>query len=613
MRLRLGPAVCRPQSRLFSTLEEGRTVPVVGCGSNVVDVFFKVRSMPKPSTKVYFADPCKAEEGKVVGGVTLNHLAWASLMGAPTGLLALQGEDDYGKMIRKKMEDLGVSTRYLKKGPEYATSVCHILLDSQGERAIIMAPASTGHINATAMKTHFAEALNAATIVTTEISQVPLSGVLQLLNLASSSSHAATPLSMLDVDVPPSVAAGEANLGSLNELLQCVKTEGASCCPKEAGVDISDMEIDDVAVLLKEAFGSRLVAVTDGKRGCGLAAERGGEGSSPSPSESSSSSTFSAQVGAYEGVHQVDSTGAGDAFFGGMVAGLYRLGRLPETEAELAELGAISSAAGAACVEVLGALPDMDISPRRVVELAPTVEDWLQMSPLSASGEGASGASFSAFSPSDESGTIAGSSGLNSLECDAKSLQSLATKAKEETQFTQSLDELCKRIYEMEKNETGRVLITGIGKSGYVARRMAATLASLSIPSHFVHASEWGHGDFGNARKDDIVVMLSHSGNTEELVGVLHGISNRGIYTAVIVGNENSELSRGADVTLIASISEEETLGVVPSRSIISQEAVVNAIASEIVHRSRFSKEDFRMNHPGGSLGNLLKQAAEDR
>ena len=103
---------------------------VVGCGSNVVDVFFRLREMPKSGEKGYFLDPEKVVEGTVVGGVTLNHLSWASVLGTPTGLMAMQGTDANGAQIREKMADLGVSAEHVRVSDEYATSLSHILIDA---------------------------------------------------------------------------------------------------------------------------------------------------------------------------------------------------------------------------------------------------------------------------------------------------------------------------------------------------------------------------------------------------------------------------------------------------------------------------------------------------
>lgn len=184
-----------------------------------------------------------------------------------------------------------------------------------------------------------------------------------------------------------------------------------------------------------------------------------------------------------------------------------------------------------------------------------------------------------------------------SLQKDAKALSNLSSyyenNLKARNEMRNFVDQLI---------DANRVLITGIGKSGYVARRMAASLASVGIPSHFVHGTEWVHGDLGVACKGDIVVGLSHSGNTEELVVLPRFLQPRDVPFAAIIGSADSALGKIADNVILAP-AEDEILGKVPSRSIIAQEAIVNAIIEQVVECQTFTKDDFIVNHPGGSIG----------
>ena len=147
-----------------------------------------------------------------------------------------------------------------------------------------------------------------------------------------------------------------------------------------------------------------------------------------------------------------------------------------------------------------------------------------------------------------------------------------------------------------------RVLTSGIGKSGYVARRMAASLASIGVPAHFVHGTEWVHGDLGAACPGDLVLSFSHSGNTEELAVLPGLLQRRGVTMACVVGSADSALGRASDHVLLAPAGK-EILGKIPSRSIVAQEAVVNAIVAEAVRARSFLLSDFVVNHPGGSIG----------
>ena len=185
---------------------------------------------------------------------------------------------------------------------------------------------------------------------------------------------------------------------------------------------------------------------------------------------------------------------------------------------------------------------------------------------------------------------------VNSLKHDALALARLQTHY-EQPNALKALSNLVKDML-----QANRVLVTGIGKSGYVARRCAASLASIGVPSHFVHGTEWVHGDLGVACTGDLVIGLSHSGNTVELTAIQEELNRRDVKLAAIVGTFDSELGRNADHVIIAPAMD-EILGKVPSRSIVVQEAVVNAIVAEIVELREFTTDDFIVNHPGGSIG----------
>ena len=179
-----------------ATLKSKRMV--LGAGSNVVDIFFPMRMLPKPGDKTYFASE-SASSDTVVGGVTLNHLSWARALGVPTGLLAFQGNDANGKLIRTTMSKLGVDSEFVRRVKDsatrndyrlsslrthptrhpcsvrsaYSTSVSHILSGPDGERTILMAPASTSRLTGDVMHEEYSTAVaHHASMVTTEISQL---------------------------------------------------------------------------------------------------------------------------------------------------------------------------------------------------------------------------------------------------------------------------------------------------------------------------------------------------------------------------------------------------------------------------------------------------------
>src|SRR5579862_5752055 len=153
----------------------------------------------------------------------------------------------------------------------------------------------------------------------------------------------------------------------------------------------------------------------------------------------------------------------------------------------------------------------------------------------------------------------------------------------------------------------GRVVVTGIGKSGHVARKLAATLASTGTPAFFVHPAEAGHGDLGMITADDVVVMLSNSGETDELMLLTPHLKREGAKLIALTGNEQSSLAQSADVHLDAAVDAEACpLGLAPTASTTAALALGDALALTLLDARGFSVEDFARSHPGGSLGRRL-------
>jgi arabinose-5-phosphate isomerase len=153
----------------------------------------------------------------------------------------------------------------------------------------------------------------------------------------------------------------------------------------------------------------------------------------------------------------------------------------------------------------------------------------------------------------------------------------------------------------------GRVIVTGMGKSGIICRKMAATFSSTGTPSFFLHPAEAIHGDLGAIREDDIVVALSHSGETEELIRLLESIRRIGAKLIAVTGSPGSTLGRAADVTLDCSIAEEACpMNLVPTASTTASLALGDALAMTLLVRKGFREEQFAAFHPGGKLGRKL-------
>jgi arabinose-5-phosphate isomerase len=154
---------------------------------------------------------------------------------------------------------------------------------------------------------------------------------------------------------------------------------------------------------------------------------------------------------------------------------------------------------------------------------------------------------------------------------------------------------------------SGRVVVTGMGKSGHVGRKIAATLASTGTPSMFVHPGEASHGDLGMITTADVVIALSNSGESEELNVIVPVIKRLGVTLIAITGGATSSLARHADLVLDSSVTQEACpLNLAPTASTTAQMALGDALAVALLDARGFRKDDFARSHPGGSLGRRL-------
>jgi arabinose-5-phosphate isomerase len=153
----------------------------------------------------------------------------------------------------------------------------------------------------------------------------------------------------------------------------------------------------------------------------------------------------------------------------------------------------------------------------------------------------------------------------------------------------------------------GRVIVSGIGKSGHVARKIASTMASTGTPAYFVHAAEAVHGDLGMITRDDILIALSNSGENDELLTIVPLIKRQGGRLIAITGNADSALAREADIHLDAAVAEEACpLNLAPTASTTAALALGDALAVALLDARGFGAEDFARSHPGGTLGRKL-------
>ncbi len=167
-----------------------------------------------------------------------------------------------------------------------------------------------------------------------------------------------------------------------------------------------------------------------------------------------------------------------------------------------------------------------------------------------------------------------------------------------------SLDESFDTAVELMESTSGRVVVMGIGKSGLIAQKIAATLASTGTPAFFLHPAEAFHGDLGMILRGDTVLALSHSGETEEVVGLLPHIRRRGALLIALTSSLSSTLARHADVAVTTAIKEEACpLNLAPTASTTAQLAMGDALAMALSVKKGFRPEDFAALHPGGKLG----------
>ena len=189
------------------------------------------------------------------------------------------------------------------------------------------------------------------------------------------------------------------------------------------------------------------------------------------------------------------------------------------------------------------------------------------------------------------------------LQIEAKAIEQLVKRINE--QFVQAVE----LILACE----GKVVVTGVGKSGIIGQKIASTLASTGTPAFFLHPTEGIHGDLGMLEKKDIVVAISNSGETDELSQILPLIKRYGNKLIALTGKANSTLARAGDVVLDVSVEEEACpLGLAPTASTTVTLAMGDALAVALLEKRGFNKEDFAIRHPGGKLGRRLLLKVSD-
>lgn len=493
-----------------------------------------------------------------VGGVILNQLGWASALGLRTGIFGKQADDEPGRVLRGAMDRAGIEHHLTLDGS--GSSVAEIFLDASGERAIYFDPAATAELSAEEVRDRHADFVRRGARLTTEVHQVPLAAVREALRIARDAGLETT----VDLDVPPSDAVpalgDEATLHAVLGMADLLKPSKRAARELLGAGD--DADALALARGLRKRFGCQAVVVTDAARGAAASAD-----------------AFEGLVAAPR-VAVVDATGAGDAFLGGLLAGLHH-GLGWEDALRLA------NACGAACVERMGAFPaDVAWARQRALELY-------------------DGAPF-VLAPPPPDPTLA------EIE-EAFDIALAELAALRQRLAPQAYADALALIRDAEA-AGGRVHVTGVGKPEHLARYGASLLASTGTPAQFLHATETVHGSAGQIVAGDVVIAISNSGTTGELLAAVATLRALGARLIAITGGLDSPLAKAADVTLDAAVAREGGgLGLAPRASIAAELLVLAALSTGLETARGFTRAEYHARHPGGRLGQLSSGVTEPR
>lgn len=208
---------------------------------------------------------------------------------------------------------------------------------------------------------------------------------------------------------------------------------------------------------------------------------------------------------------------------------------------------------------------------------------------------------------SNEKLNVPSSAYLRSISSDIFALQNLLGLLASNSDVAHKLTQLVHRVLHCH-DQQHRVFVTGIGKSGTVAQRLASTLSSISISSQWIHGGDWVHGELGCLKCGDVVILVSHSGRTSELLALPDMFRQAGCCVMAVIGDGNSTLSKRCDLSIVAPADDEDNCPV-PSRSIIVQEAICNAIVQHLIESMADSARHLRENHPAGAIAERTVRA----
>jgi arabinose-5-phosphate isomerase len=514
----------------------------------VLDTIYRTpRLLGSEAKSLLLAHAGGAVAERFVGGVTLNHLGWAALLGLRTAVFGKQADDEEGRFLRAGMARLGIEAHLDLSGSH--SSFAQVYVDPRGERAIYMSRGATGELTPGEVDERHADVIASARMVSTEISQVPLATARRVLERA----REAGALTVVDLDVPLEAARELGSEADFHAALGLADVLKPAAVAARGLCDASSPE--EIARELARRYGARVVALTLGADGA-LVLVEGRAHRSPA-----------ARVGA------VDTTGAGDAFLGGLLAGLcYELG--PDQAARL------GCAAGAACCERFGAFPEEPTRTRaRVLELY----------------AGLGGRSFQARP-------------IEAREAPDPLSGFLELAPRELARAAASLDPdgvrgAARVILEAEARGA-RVHLTGVGKPEHVARYGAALLSSTGTAATFLHSTEAVHGSIGQLREGDVLIAVSNSGETEELLACVDAARRMGARVVALCGNPHSRLGRAGELCLPARVEHEGgPLDLAPKTSVLAEVLALGALSVELEACRKLTRAEYHRRHPAGALG----------
>lgn len=180
-------------------------------------------------------------------------------------------------------------------------------------------------------------------------------------------------------------------------------------------------------------------------------------------------------------------------------------------------------------------------------------------------------------------------------------------------ELTKRINDSFEQACEILLNCQGRIVVTGMGKSGHIANKISSTLSSTGTPSFFLHPAEASHGDMGMITKHDVVIALSNSGSTEEIITLIPVLKRLSVPIIALTGNLNSTLAKAAEVVIDVSVSQEACpMGLAPTTSTTVSLVMGDALAIALLQAKGFTEKDFALSHPGGTLGRRLLLRIDD-